>query len=239
MAIIIIIILAVLGGASIAAGFVAYRAGLTTGAKVISAAGMAGGLVMWAVILFIVPISSNAEIVEQLKPQPVAGADGRSNGMTLEGFGDLLTLEDVKAVSQTEGLNSETFDFKKGAGQVELSQLENMSSWYGINLSNRDSRGGTAGLAMSYMDFDSISAAERHYELITADELLPMDPAVGDRSAGAEFEDQTIGSMLVFIQGNAVVSLHTVEIKGHPPVVTLPGLEGLGKLVSDRLGRDN
>ncbi len=89
------------------------------------------------------------------------------------------------------------------------------------------------------MDFDSLSAAQTQYDLVAAEVLPSMDTAAGGRPAGAEPNGQGLGSMLVFIHGDAVVSLHTVQIGGHPPLVTLSGLEGLGKLISDRLGTDN
>jgi drug/metabolite transporter (DMT)-like permease len=54
--------LAVLGAALIAGGLVAYRYSPNTGAKTVSAAGIAAGVVMWLAILFILPVSSKTGI---------------------------------------------------------------------------------------------------------------------------------------------------------------------------------
>ena len=93
--IIFTVVLSVLGGALIAGGLVGYRASRTAGGKVVSAAGIAAGLAMWAVILFVVPVSSGAGADESVQPSPSAEATaivepssgladgaGGSNGMT-------------------------------------------------------------------------------------------------------------------------------------------------------------
>jgi hypothetical protein len=241
---IVIIAISVLGGALIAGGFVGYRRSLTTGAKVVSAAGVAAGLVMWAVLLLIVPVSSNTEtqpqpIVETtVMPDPASGSAGAaivSTRITLDSFEDLLTLEDIKAVSPVENLDSEITDYKEQAGQVDPGQVQDMRRWYGFTVS---SRGGNPGLTMTVIDFDSVAAASRHYEFVAADDLLPMDTTVGDLSALAEFNNQGIGSMLVFIQGNAMVSLHTTVGAGQLPLMTRESLVEMATLVSDRLETD-
>jgi len=248
MDLIIIIAISVLGGASIAGGFVGYRRSLTTGAKVVSAAGVAAGLVMWLVLLFVVPVSSSTGVGEQAQPQPIvettvmpdpssgsAGAAIKSTGMTLESFEDLLTLEDIKSVSPIEDLDSEITDYKEQAGRVDPAQVQDIRSWYGFTASFR---GGNPGLTMTVIDFDSVTAASRHYEFVAGDDLLPMDSTVGDLSALAEFNSQGIGSMLVFIQGNAMVSVHTTVDAGQPPLMTRENLEEMANLVSGRLGTD-
>ena len=201
---------------------------------------------MWAVLLLIVPVSSNTETQPQpiiettAKPDPASGSGSAgaailSTGITLESFEDLLTLEDIKTVSPVEDLDSEITDYKEQAGQVDPGQVQDMRSWYGFNVS---SRGGNPGLTMTVIDFDSVAAASRHYEFVAADDLLPMDTTVGDLSALAEFNNQGIGSMLVFIQGNAMVSLHTTVDAGQLPLMTRESLERMANLVSGRLGTD-
>ena len=158
-----------------------------------------------------------------------------STRITLDSFEDLLTLEDIKAVSPVENLDSEITDYKEQAGQVDPGQVQDMRRWYGFTVS---SRGGNPGLTMTVIDFDSVAAASRHYEFVAADDLLPMDTTVGDRSALAEFNNQCIGSMLVFIQGNAMVSLHTTVGAGQLPLMTRESLVEMATLVSDRLETD-
>jgi len=57
MEFLIIIILGVLGAACIAGGIVGYRKSESARAKAISAAAIAAGVVMWAAILLITPVS--------------------------------------------------------------------------------------------------------------------------------------------------------------------------------------
>ena len=93
--IIFTVVLSVLGGALIAGGLVGFRASRTARRKVVSAAGIAAGLAIWAVILFVVPDSSGTGADESVQPSPrveataiakpfsdLADGAGGSNGMT-------------------------------------------------------------------------------------------------------------------------------------------------------------
>ncbi|MFC1958728.1 hypothetical protein ACFLV6_02300 [Chloroflexota bacterium] len=57
MEFLILIILGVLGAACIVGGIVGYRKSESARAKAISAASIAAGVVMWAAILLITPVS--------------------------------------------------------------------------------------------------------------------------------------------------------------------------------------
>ena len=57
MEFIIAAILGILGAAFIAGGIVGYRKGESVTAKAISAAAIAAGIVMLAIIIFIIPVS--------------------------------------------------------------------------------------------------------------------------------------------------------------------------------------
>ncbi len=46
-----------------------------------------------------------------------------------------------------------------------------------------------------------------------------------------------IGSMLIFIDGDKLVSLHTAQSDDQEPLLSLEGLEELAKLVASRLGQ--
>ena len=59
MEFIILIVLGVLGAAFIVGGIVGYRKSESARAKAISAAAIAAGVVMWAVILLTTPVSSS------------------------------------------------------------------------------------------------------------------------------------------------------------------------------------
>ena len=59
MEFLILIVLAVLGTSCIVGGIVGYRKSQSARAKAISAAAIAAGVVMWALILLITPVSSS------------------------------------------------------------------------------------------------------------------------------------------------------------------------------------
>jgi len=54
---IIWMILGILGAALIAGGTVAYRGSARTGVRAFAAAAIAAGVVMWAILLFTIPVS--------------------------------------------------------------------------------------------------------------------------------------------------------------------------------------
>ncbi len=53
--------LAILGAASIVGGIVAYRGSTRTGVRVFGASAVAAGVVMWAIVLITVPVSSTSD----------------------------------------------------------------------------------------------------------------------------------------------------------------------------------
>ena len=59
MELFILIVLGVLGAAFVVGGIVGYRKSESARVKTISAAAIAAGVVMWAVILLITPVSSS------------------------------------------------------------------------------------------------------------------------------------------------------------------------------------
>jgi drug/metabolite transporter (DMT)-like permease len=65
----IIVTLGVLGAALVAGGFVAYRRSERTGVKAMSAAAIAAGIVMWAVILVSTPVSQTTSNEGVNQPQ--------------------------------------------------------------------------------------------------------------------------------------------------------------------------
>ena len=58
---IIIMALAILGGGLIAGGVVAYRGSARVGVRTFGAAAVAVGVVMWAVVLMVTPMSQSGE----------------------------------------------------------------------------------------------------------------------------------------------------------------------------------
>ena len=156
-------------------------------------------------------------------------------GQAEQAFSNLLTLFDVEPLlAAPMRLGSELIDFKERAEKVDPAQVVNMDNWYGLDI------GPVSGPSMTFgvIDFVSPFAALEHYEFMMAEAppgMVSMTTPIGDASAEIEANAQGIGSMLVFIAGDRVVSLHTAQAEGEEPLVSLEGLEELARLVLSRL----
>jgi len=64
MEFLILIVLGVIGAACVVGGIVGYRKSESTKAKVISAAAIAAGVVMWAILLLVIPASFSTGSLE-------------------------------------------------------------------------------------------------------------------------------------------------------------------------------
>jgi hypothetical protein len=60
MGFLIIALMAIFGAALIVGGFVAYRRSEVTSVKAVSAGAVAAGVVMWAIIILVTPLSSSS-----------------------------------------------------------------------------------------------------------------------------------------------------------------------------------
>lgn len=153
-------------------------------------------------------------------------------GQGEEAFSGLLTLSDVEPLlAAPVRLGIELTDFKKMAEEVDPAQVVNIDSWYGLDIG---ATGSGASMTFSVIDFVSPSAALEHYGTVK-EGMLSMTTPIGDASAKIEVNAQGIGSMVVFIAGDRVVSLHTAQAEGAEPLVPLEGLEDLADLVASRL----
>ena len=153
--------------------------------------------------------------------------------LTEDKFRDFITIEDVEnRLSAEVSLNAALTDFKDMAGRVDPSQVENMDSWYGMIFEAAD-----GGMTFSVIDFDSQSSAEDHYVAVMSETsvLQQMTPPIGDISAQVEVNAEGIGSMLVFMSGDKVVSMHTMQSEGQSPLLSLEDLVELAALVVSRL----
>ena len=74
------LILAILGAASIVGGIVAYRGSTTVSVRAFGAASVAAGVVMWAVILVTVPVSTSGDAPSPIIVGEVPAGDGRLAG---------------------------------------------------------------------------------------------------------------------------------------------------------------
>jgi hypothetical protein len=155
--------------------------------------------------------------------------------LTEDKFTDLMTIEDVETLLTAKvSLKAEFRDFKDMAGRVDPSQVEKMDSWYGMTIEAAD--GGPA-MTLPVIDFDSTSSAQDHFETMKSETpgMQAMDSPIGDASFEIEVNAQGIGSMLVFIKGDKLVSLHTAQPDGQRPLMPLEGIEELAELVASRL----
>ncbi len=122
-------------------------------------------------------------------------------------------------------------DFKEMAENVDRAQVTNMDSWFGLTI---DTASGD-GMTFSLIDFDSPSSARAHYEKIRSEAPPELAASFGDTSYRIELNAQGIGSMLTMLEGDKLLSFHTVITDGEPPMVTLEGLDELAVLVVSRL----
>ena len=217
------IVLGIAGAGLVAGGIVAYRGSATAGMRALSAASIASGIAMWAVIAFTIPTSSSTGN-ESPAPQVVAVA----------GYVPLLTAEDVARVAGGgASLSTEVRDMKEMAAAVDPAQVVNIESWYGVTFQSLDP---IRGLTFSVMDFDSSRAAQDHFDKVVSETpgLTIMNEPIGDISANVVFNEQGFGSILMYRYGDIFVSLHTAQPQGVDPLMPLEGLAVLALEVQAR-----
>ena len=160
-----------------------------------------------------------------------------TSGMALteEKFRALITIEDVESRLKAKvSLKAEFRDYKDMAGGVDPAQVEKMDSWYGMTIEAGD---GGPGITFSVIDFNSESSARAHFQKVITETpgMQAMDSPIGDASFEIEVNAQGIGSMLVFIRGDKLASLHTAQPDGEGPLLSLEGLEDFADLAASRL----
>ncbi len=222
------IILIVLGAALIAGGIVAYRGSRRTGVRAFSAAGIAAGVVMWAIVIITIPASSS----DNKSPSPTVNV---VSAITEERFTTLLAEGDVQGVLTTEvPVTAQFYDYKEMAAVSDPSQVENMDSFYGLSFQTED---GAKGVTFSAIDFTSTAAARDHYEQIKSETpgMQAMSPPISDASANVDVNAEGIGSVLIFVKGDKALSFHTARPDGQQSLMSLERLETLAKLVASRL----
>ena len=65
--------------------------------------------------------------------------------------------------------------------------------------------------------------------------LRELPVQIGDFSFFSKVNASGFGSMVIFMKGNWVVSLHTVQADGVTPVVDTAGLETLARMIAGQL----
>lgn len=158
--------------------------------------------------------------------------------LTEENFLTLLTVADIQGVLTSEvPLQTKFYDYRKMTEAVDPEQVVDMESFYGLSFQTED---GTKGITLTVIDFNAEAPAQNHFEKVTTAtaEELPfntMDPPLGDRSVEIELNAVGFGSMIIFIKGDKVVLLHSVQPDGQQPLTSLKGLEQLAQIVEEKL----
>ena len=157
--------------------------------------------------------------------------------VTEERFRSLLTADDILGLVD-EDVTLETMfnDIKKAAADVQPSQLASVDRAYALIFNTED---GSRGLTFTLTDFDSKDAARKKYEQIKAatgpPSFIDMSPVIGDASANLTRNDRGFGSIVMFVTGDKNISLHTTLGPPVEPLIGLDDLEGLARMVGERL----
>jgi len=166
-------------------------------------------------------------------PTPIP--EPRIESLTQENFMTLLTIQHIQSYLPTEvALTTRIIDYKQSAASVDPTQVVNIDSFYVLSFQTEDR---LKGLTLSAIDFDSEPSAREHFEKVRMEGpgLEIMSPPIGDASAQVEANAQGVGSIVVFIKGDKLVQLHTVQPDSEQPLISLAGLEQLAEIVVSRL----
>ena len=169
----------------------------------------------------------------------VAACSGGEASATLteQQFRALLTVDDLAEVLASDGpLTQELSDFKAMAESVDPAQVAVMDSWFGSQFATQD---GSKAMTFTVIDFDSGTAAESHYSKVKMEtgppRLSATDRPIGDESVQAVLDSRGLGSVLVFLKADRVVTFHTAVLDGDDPMTGLDGLAKLAATVDKRL----
>ena len=166
---------------------------------------------------------------------PPAPAATSGTALTEDSFKGLMTIKDVETLLTSKvTLKADFRELRDMAEGVNPAQVEKMDSWYQMTI---DAVDGGKGMTFSVIDFDSTSSAQDHFEKMKSETpgMQDMDSPIGDASIEIDVNAQGIGSMLVFIRGDKLVSLHTAQPEGQRPLLSLESLKDLADLVASRL----
>ncbi len=90
------------------------------------------------------------------------------------------------------------------------------------------------------IEFETDEFARLQYDRVTSSGvavpvLQPIEPPVGEMSAGMDLAPGDVGSILIFQTGDVVVSLHTGQQAGLEPLMRLAGLTDLARTIEEGL----
>ena len=232
MGLVFIVLLLILGAALIGGGIVAYRGSTSVMARAFSAASVVGGLAMWFVIASVTITSSSGTAPEPFVVTSVKL--GEVPTVSKQTFLHLLTAGDVEELLPEVLLTTSYRNLKEMAENTDPAQVVNIDSWFGLTIENP---GGAEGMTFSLIDFDSSTSAGAQFEKMRfAKKARPdVEASFGGSAYRAEINFGSIGSMLVVVKGDKLLSFNTLISEGQPALLPLEGLDELAELVMSRL----
>ena len=164
---------------------------------------------------------------------PAAGCLKGPTGLTEDQFKRLLTLQDIQKLSTPSNIELKgNFYNYKAAPDVDPVRTLHMNSYYGIVFMSDDT---STGIALTVVDFDTITALQQNLRSIQAEsQLQRMENPVGTASLKREFNARGLGSVLVFQKGSTLVELLTGVPDGATPFMTLQNLEVLARQIAGK-----
>ena len=142
-----------------------------------------------------------------------------------EGAG-LLSANQIQAWTAQPVELVDVLDVRAMAEAVDPAQVTDIQSWFAASY---QTVGGEQSVSLSVMEFSASDAAWEQFLMLVEDgPFEPMDDRIGEGSAAVSVDASGIGSMVVFIAGAKVVTLHSTMPVGQPN--TLIGLESLQEL---------
>ena len=168
----------------------------------------------------------------------VAACSSGGSQVDEEEFLSLLSVGDVEEVVGGEvGLTPSFLNMTDPVGTGSPAQGQGVVHTYVMNFETENT---AQEVTFGLIEFETEEFARLHYERVTSSGvtipvLQPVEPPVGELSAGMDFAPGDVGSILVFKTGDVVVSLHTGQQAGLEPLTGLAGLTGLARTVEERL----
>ena len=167
----------------------------------------------------------------------IAEEDSGPVFLTEDEFRALLTADDIEPVlrEQADLKTAEFIDLKKVLEERGVQQMFPLDSGFSIFFVNEDE---TKSIRLGVFDMKSLVGATSQYEEVKANtepELEVMIPPIGNASSQMEANADGIGSNVVFLRADKLVTLHTGVREGEDALTDLAGLRELARIIDGRL----
>ena len=178
--------------------------------------------------------------LEPRPARPTATATEEPPGptfLTEEEFKALLMVEDIKPVlqEQVDLKVTQFIDLKQVLAERNVQQMFPLDSGFSIFFVDADE---TKSIRLGVFDMKSLVDATSQYEEVKANtepEPEVMLPPIGNASSEMEVNAGGIGSNVIFLRGDKLVTLHTGMPDGAEALTDLAGLRELARTIDRRL----